>query len=263
MARRKAGRCKVRSLWLGIPAVLLLVTPFITLLAITPWSTFQLAWGDGHAVATSLAMSAVAVPLIIAAGLPLALWLSRTSSRWRGAVEVAVLVPLLTPPLAMGILLVSVFGPYGSLGEVLATLGVSLNNNAGAFIIAQFYGGLPWFVVAARAAFAQVSVDIEEAGQTLGATAWQIFWRLTLPQAARGLAAALALTWGRVIGEFGIVLVFSYFPQGIPVKLFINLQNDGVDAVYSLLWLLLLVTLPLPLWCVMRAGRNRTGMGHS
>ena len=59
----------------------------------------------------------------------------------------------------------------------------------------------------------------------------------------------MALAWVRAIGEFGIVMIFAYFPQGIPVKLYNNLQNDGVDAVYVLLWLLLLFTLPLPLAC--------------
>ncbi len=245
----------MRAFWLGMPAVLLLSLPFITLVWVTPWSGFHLAWGDGQAVGVSLGLSAIALPLITLSGLPLALWLARTASRWRGMVEVAVLVPLLAPPLALGILLVSVFGPYGTLGEALSAVGIGLNNNPGAFVVAQFYGGLPYFVLSARSAFEQVPLDTEEAGQTLGASAWQVFLRLTLPQAARGLAAALAITWVRVIGEFGIVLVFSYFPQGMPVKLFVNLQNDGVDAVYALLWVLLIVTLPLPLWLVMRAGR--------
>lgn len=44
----------------------------------------------------------------------------------------------------------------------------------------------------------------------------------------------------------GIVSVFSYFPQGIPVKLFVNLQNSGLQSVYVLVWILLLLTLPLP-----------------
>ncbi len=57
------------------------------------------------------------------------------------------------------------------------------------------------------------------------------------------------LAWVRAVGEFGIVMIFAYFPQGIPVKLYTNLQNDGVDAVYTLLWMLLLVTLPLPMVC--------------
>ncbi|WP_341964263.1 hypothetical protein [Pseudomonas sp. RC10] len=78
----------------------------------------------------------------------------------------------------------------------------------------------------------------------------------TLPMARRALATGLAITWGRVIGEFGIVMVFAYFPQGIPVKLFVNLQNDGVDAVYAWVWLLLLVTLRFPLWCLAKFANN-------
>lgn len=50
-------------------------------------------------------------------------------------------------------------------------------------------------------------------------------------------------------GKFGIVMIFACFPQEMPVKLYNNLQNDGMDAVYVLLWLLLLFTLPVPLAC--------------
>jgi len=247
------------SLWLAIPALALLAIPFITLISVTPWRGFHLAYGDWHSVSISLGLSAVAVPIIVVMGIPLALWMARSESRWRAWVEAAVMIPLLTPPLAMGILLVSVYGPYGSLGEGLSRLGVSLTNNAGAFVLAQIYGALPYFVMSARAAFEGVPADVEEAGKTLGASRWNILTQLTLPIASRGLATGLAIAWVRVIGEFGIVMVFCYFPQGIPVKLFINLQNDGVDSVYSLLWILLISTLPFPLWCFSRRGKHMKG----
>ena len=157
---------------------------------------------------------------------------------------------MLTPPLAMGILLVSAFGPYATLGEFLAHVGISLSNNAAAFVLAQLYGGLAYFVLSASSALAEVPRALEEAARSLGCSPWETFYKVTLPVARRALATGLAIAWGRVIGEFGIVMVFAYFPQGIPVKLFVNLQNDGVDAVYALVWLLLLVTLPVPLWCL-------------
>jgi molybdate/tungstate transport system permease protein len=70
---------------------------------------------------------------------------------------------------------------------------------------------------------------------------------VSLPLASRELLTGAVVAWVRIIGEFGIVAVFSYFPQGIPVKLFVNLQNDGVQSVYVLVWILLLLTLPIPL----------------
>lgn len=240
--------------WIGVPACLLLVLPFLVLAQETSWADLHLAYGDWQAVATSLGLTGLSMLLILALGLPLAFWLARTVSPLQAWVRGLVLIALLTPPLAMGILLVSTFGPYSSLGVLLGRLGVALANNAGAFIVAQFYGGLAYFVLSATAAFAAVPRLFEEASRTLGSTAWQTFCRVTLPLARPALATGLALAWGRVIGEFGIVMVFAYFPQGIPVKLFVNLQNDGVDAVYALVWLLLAVTLPFPLWCLSRFG---------
>lgn len=245
------------SRWLAVPALLLLALPFITLIGVTPWRGFHLAYGDWGSVATSMGLSAVSIPLILLLGTPLALWLARTASPMRHWMELLVLIPLLTPPLALGILLVSVYGPYGPLGSLIGRLGLSLTNNAAAFVMAQVYGALPYYVMSARTAFETVPPAVEDAAKVLGAPAWQILFRLTLPLARRGLATGVAIAWVRVIGEFGIVLVFSYFPQGIPVKLYINLQNDGIDAVYSLLWLLLLVTLPFPLWCLASARRRQ------
>ncbi|QWA11345.1 ABC transporter permease subunit [Sodalis ligni] len=244
------------SRWLAAPALLLLALPFITLIGVTPWHGFHLAYGDWNSVATSLGLSCISIPCIVLLGTPLALWLARTTSFMRHWVEIMVLIPLLTPPLALGILLISVYGPYGAVGGIIARLGLSLTNNAGAFVLAQIYGALPYYVMSARVAFEGVPPTVEEAAKVLGAPPWQILIRLTLPLARQGLATGLAIAWVRVVGEFGIVLVFSYFPQGIPVKLYINLQNDGIDAVYSLLWLLLVVTLPFPLCCLASSRRR-------
>lgn len=246
----------VRIRWLCLPACLLLAWPFVALVQQTPWHHFALNGGDLASLRVSLGLGLLAMLLIAGLGLPLALWLARTASRARRPVEVLVLAALLAPPLAMGILLVSAYGPYSTLGRPLAAMGLLVSNNIGAFILAQLYGGLAYFVMAARSAFEAVPREVEEAAATMGASSWQAFWRVTLPEARRGIMAGLAIAWVRVIGEFGIVMTFAYFPQGIPVRLYVNLQDEGVDSVYVLVWLLLLVSLPLPLWLLAR-GRER------
>ncbi|WP_200551164.1 molybdenum ABC transporter permease [Kosakonia sp. LAM2021] len=241
--RRVAG-------WLSLPALLLLSIPFVTLLHETPWGHFRLAWRDENAIAVSLGLGLLALCLIIVIGLPVAWWLAQARGRRRVITELLVMIPLLTPPLSMGILLVSAWGPYGVFGHWLTEAGLTLVNNPAAFVLAQIYGALPYFIVVARSAFSTVPKAILEAGQTLGAGSWQRFRYLALPLALPGLASAVALAWVRAVGEFGIVMIFAYFPQGIPVKLYTNLQNDGVASVYTLLWLLLVVTLPLPMICM-------------
>lgn len=258
-----------RVRWLSVPACLLLAVPFIALIQETPWSGFALVVGDLASIRVSLGLGALALGLIALLGTPLALWLARTRSQLRAAVEALVLAALLTPPLAMGILLVSAYGPYGTVGKSLAALGYLLSNNIGAFLLAQLYGGLAYFVMTARTAFEGVSREVEEAAETLGASNWHVFWRVSLPLAARGVGSGLALAWVRIIGEFGIVMTFAYFPQGMPVRLYVNLQNDGVDGVTTLVWLLLAVTLPLPMWILsQRPGKHKqqteqTGNGQS
>lgn len=237
------------AFWFSLPALLLLAVPFVTLMAVTQWRDMHLSWGDPAAIATSLGLGMCSLVLIIISGLPVAWWLAQTRSRARGLVEALVMIPLLTPPLALGILLISAYGPYSLPGELLRRAGWELVNNPAAFIVAQWYGAVPYFIVTARAAFADIPRDVLEVAETLGAAPAKIFTRLVLPLAARGLAAAIALTWVRAIGEFGIVMIFAWFPQGIPVQLYNNLQNSGVDAVYVLVWLLLLFTLPVPLLC--------------
>ncbi|ARU94990.1 molybdate ABC transporter permease subunit [Tatumella citrea] len=243
---------------LAMPALLLLALPFATLLGITPWDNFSLSYGDGGSVLVSVGYGLVSLLLIVLTGLPVAWWLASSAREGslRRLVELLVLLPLMTPPLAMGILLISALGPYSLPGQWLSSVGLTLVNNPGAFILAQIYGGLPYFIVTARSAFAAVPRSLLEAGQTLGARPLQRFRYLVLPLSASGLASAVALAWVRAVGEFGIVMIFAYFPQGMPVKLYTNLQNDGVDAVYTLVWILLLVTLPVPLFCFMHARKR-------
>lgn len=249
-----------RSLFLLLllPALLLLAIPFATLLGVTPWSHFALAYGDGRAVLVSVGYGLLALLIIVVIGLPVSWWLATSTCRGgrRQLVELLVLLPLMTPPLAMGILLISSFGPYSVLGQGLSALGMTVVNNPLAFMLAQVYGGLPYFIVTARSAFSAIPQAILEAGQTLGAGPFQRFRLLALPLSASGLASAVALAWVRAVGEFGIVMIFAYFPQGMPVKLYTNLQNEGVDAVYTLVWVLLLATLPVPLLCFMQSAKR-------
>ncbi|VVD78665.1 sulfate ABC transporter permease [Pandoraea capi] len=234
----------------------LLAVPFAALALETPWRHFRLAYGDWDAVAVSLGLSCVSMAIIVVLGTRVAHWLASTRSRVARIGEALVLVALMTPPLAMGILLATAYGPVGTLGALLARGGVMLGNNPPAFVLSQVYGGLPYFILAARAAFEAVPPVLPMAARSLGATPWQVFCRVTLPLARGGLAAGLVVAWVRVIGEFGIVMIFAYFPQGIPVKLYVNLQNDSLGAVYALLWLLLVVALPLPILVLMATRRR-------
>jgi len=243
--------------YIGALTVLVIAGPFIGLVFATGWRHFGFAAGDGHAIGVSLGYSLLALVLIVALGTPLAWWLARHTFPGKWLVETFILLALLTPPLALGILLASLYGPYGAVGRVVERTGIHLTNSPVAFILAQFYSALPYYVLAARAAFEGVPRDLEQISLTLGQSPWQTFLRVSLPLSRLGLAAGIALAWVRALGEFGVVLIVAYYPQGIPVKLWVNLQDIGLQAVYPLLWVFFLVAMPLPLLLGLASRRQR------
>lgn len=237
-------------------ALTLLAAPFVALIGLTDWRRFGLSPADGVAVATSLGYGLLALLVIALLGTPLAWWLATAHGRLRHAAQFFLLLPLLTPPLALGILLATFYGPIGPAGALLGRFGVLISNNPPAFLLAGIYAGLPTYVVAARGAFADIPPELAESALTLGVPPRQIFRYITLPLARDRLGAALALAWVRGVGELGIVLIFAYFPQGMPIRLWVDLEDGGLTATFPLLWIFLLAALPLPLW-LLRRGQRR------
>lgn len=232
---------------LGLLALGFLLLPYAGLLFTTPWQRMAPDAGDWAAVRTSVVGTLLALALVVAGGTPLAWWMARRGRRGRALLDALVLVPLLTPPLAMGLLLAIAYGPYSAVGRAAGGLGLDLTNTPAAFLLAQVYASAPYYVLAARAAFEGVPREYEDIARTLGRGPWHSFWHVSLPLARLGLATGLALAWVRALGEFGIALIVAYYPQGIPVRLWVDLQDTGLSAVYPVLWVFFLIGLPLPL----------------
>jgi len=238
---------------------LALLYPFTALLArIGPWQ-----WGDdvrGPALASvrvSLVLTGFAMLIIVAVGTPVAAYIARCSTRERLWWQAILLVPILLPPLALGILLTLAFGPYGTVGAALEHLGLRMTNTAAAFILTQVYVGMGYYVLGAVAAFDAVPAILQKQAALLGLPPAKVFLRVTMPLSRLGLAAAVSIAWVRAIGEFGAVVVTAYYPSGMPVQLWVNLQSFGLPAVMPLLVVFLAVALPLPWLVHVLAQRNR------
>ena len=124
-----------------------------------------------------------------------------------------------------------------------------MTNSAPAFIATQVYVGIGYYVLGAVAAFDAVPLMLQKQAALLGLAPWKVFLRVTLPLSRLGLAVALSIAWVRAIGEFGAVVVTAYYPSGMPVQLWVNLQSFGLPAVMPLLVVFLAAALPLP-WLV-------------
>jgi molybdate/tungstate transport system permease protein len=230
---------------------LALLYPFTALFArIGPWQ-----WGEDirrpalSSVRVSLLLTGCAMLIIVAVGTPVAAYIARCRTRERLLWQGVLLVPILLPPLALGILLTLAFGPSGTVGAALEHLGLRMTNSVEAFIMTQVYVGMGYYVLGAVAAFDAVPAILQKQAALLGLTPAKVFLRITLPLSRLGLAVALSIAWVRAIGEFGAVVVTAYYPSGMPVQLWVNLQSFGLPAVMPLLVAFLAVALPLP-WLV-------------
>jgi molybdate/tungstate transport system permease protein len=219
------------------------------------WSP-QVAGPSLASVRVSLGLTAAAMVIVVVLGTPVALYLARCGRRERVWWQAALLISILLPPLALGILLALAFGPQTALGAALARLGIGTTNSAAAFIATQTYVSIGYYVLGAAAALRAVPSTLEAQAALLGHPPWAVFRRITFPLARLGLAVALSLAWVRAIGELGAVLITAYHPAGMPVQLWINLESFGLPAVLPLLVIFLTATLPLP-WLAHVLGERR------
>ncbi len=236
-----------------------LLYPFVALLAdVGRWQ-----WGPDvrdpaiSSIRVSLTLTGLAMLAIVAIGTPVAGYIARSSTRERLLWQALLLIPILLPPLALGILLTLAFGPYGAAGRFLEHYGVVMTNSRSAFVVTQVYVGMGYYVLGATAALDAVPVMLRQQAALLGLTPGRVFFRVTLPLAKLGLAVALSIAWVRAIGEFGAVVVTAYYPSGMPVQLWVNLQSFGLGAVMPLLVAFLAVALPLPWLAHVLAQRRR------
>lgn len=201
---------------------------------------------DWQALSLSLKLAAATAFLL----LPCAIWLARhlAWSRWRGqsALEAAIMLPLVLPPTVLGYYLLLGLGNAAPLGQLYHMLsGRSLVFSFDGLLLASLIFNLPFAVQPIQRALAGIPCELREAAWVSGLSRWQTFWRLELPLAWPGVAAALALTFTHTLGEFGVVLMIGGNLPGetktVAVAIYDQVQafNDTAAAGMSAFLLLL------------------------
>lgn len=203
-------------------------------------------------VTLSLQVAGVATALILVFGLALALLLARARFSGRTLVETAISLPLVLPPSVVGYYLLLALG-RGS--PLVKWTGWQILFTWPAAAIAAAIVGLPLMVQAAQASIAGVDPTLENAARTLGSSEPEVFVRVTLPLARRGILAGLVLGAARALGEFGATLmVAGNIPgrtQTLPLAIYDAVQNRQYDAATQMVLLMTSLAF-LALWWVRR-----------
>ena len=202
-----------------------------------------------HALELTLLMAAIAVPANTVFGVILALGLVRGRFPGRGLVNAIVDLPLALSPVVVGLALFLLYGRGGWLGG-LAGHGLKILFALPGMVLATMFVSLPFVVREVVPVLREIGTEQEQAAETLGASAFQTFWRITLPAIRWAVAYGVVLTTARAIGEFGAVSVVSGKIAGetetltlLVEKRFQNFDLAGAYAASALLALIALGTL--------------------
>lgn len=158
----------------------------------------------------SCTMSAI---LSLWVGVPLGYILSRYRFPGRWFVDSVVEIPVVLPPLVLGLSLLILFhlkiGEWQLNSWLEETFGTGVTYTTAAVVLAQFSVAAAFAVRTMRVTFDQIDSRAEDVARTLGCTRGQAFLQIALPQATRGMFAAATIAWARSLGEFGPILVFA------------------------------------------------------
>lgn len=197
---------------------------YIGILVIVPvglilWRTFEPGVGAFfESIATPAAISAlqlsllvvaIVVPLNVIFGIPTALVLARNKFRGKAVLQAIIDLPFAVSPVVVGVALILLWGSAGVFGFVENDFGLKVIFGFPGIVLASIFVTIPFIIREVEPVLHELGTEQEEAAATLGATAWQTFWRITLPSIRWGLTYGIVLTIARTLGEYGAVIMVS------------------------------------------------------
>ena len=212
------------TLTLGFTLFYLSLIVLIPLAAVF-WKTSTLTWAQfWHTITMPTAMASYrltfgasfcAALVNVVFGLVVAWVLVRYEFFGKKIVDSLVDLPFALPTAVAGITLAALYSNHGWVGQMLSPLGIKVANTQLGIFIALTFIGLPFIVRTVQPILEDLDPELEEAASSLGASRWQVFWRVILPMLTPALLTGFALAFARALGEYGSVI---FIAGNIPMK---------------------------------------------
>jgi len=239
---------------LGLLVALPLVAVFVQAFD-KGWAAYLVAISDPFtrsAILLSLLAAGIAVPLNLLFGLAAAWAVTKFQFRGRSALLTLIDLPFGVSPVVAGLIYVLVFGAQGWLGPWLAGHDIRIIFAVPGIVLATTFVTFPFVARELIPLMETQGTDEEEAALVLGASGWQMLWRVTLPNIKWGVLYGVVLCTARALGEFGAVSVVSGHIRGetntlpLHVEILYNEYNyAGAFAAASLLSVVSVIALIL------------------
>ncbi|KJR97624.1 MAG: molybdenum ABC transporter permease [Desulfobulbaceae bacterium BRH_c16a] len=185
---------------------------------------------DLQAIWLTLRLAGIVTLILLVLGTPIAWWLARTRTRWKGVIGAVVALPLVLPPSVLGFYLLLAMGPNGPVGHLTEMLGIGpLPFTFTGLVIASVFYSLPFMVQPLQNAFEAIGDRPLEVAATLRASQLDTFFTVAVPLALPGFLTASILTFAHTVGEFGVVLMIGGNIPGVTRVVSVQIY-DHVEA---------------------------------
>lgn len=268
--KQTARRLLIGAAWLTFALFLLL--PLLIVLGEAfkqGVGTFYTAILEPDALAAlklTLLAVGISVPLNLVFGVAAAWCVSKYEFRGKSLLVTLIDLPFSVSPVIAGLIYVLLFGAQGYFGEWLSDRDIQIVFAVPGIVLATLFVTVPFVARELIPLMQEQGSTEEEAARLLGASGWQMFWHITLPNIKWGLIYAVVLCTARAMGEFGAVSVVSGHIRGLTntlplhVEILYNEYNHvAAFSVASLLLALALVILLLKQWSESRIARLKSG----
>lgn len=254
----------LRIMFIGAALIFLGVFLFVPLAAIFTealrkgWAVYGQSLIDTDAVAAiklTLLIAAICIPLNLVFGIAAAWCIAKFNFKGKSLLVTLIDLPFSVSPVVAGLIYVLIFGAHGWFGEWLVAHDIKIIFALPGMILATLFVTFPFIARELIPLMQAQGQEEEQAAIVLGASGWQTFWRITLPNIKWGLLYGVILSNARAMGEFGAVSVVSGHIRGqtntipLQVEILYNEYNFvAAFALASILALLGLVTLAVKTW---------------
>lgn len=184
-----------------------------------------------------------------ALGLLLAWVLVRYQFPGKRILDALVDLPFALPTAVAGITLATLYSSNGWIGSLLEDIGIKVAYTPLGIIVAMAFTSIPFVVRTVQPVLEEISQEEEEAGVTLGASDWAVFWKVIMPSIRPALIVGVALSFTRSLGEFGAVIFIAgnmpYVSEITSLMIFVRLQEFDFPAASAIASVVLLTSLSL------------------
>jgi sulfate/thiosulfate transport system permease protein len=248
----RARKLGVRFVALGYLALLLLAPVAMIFYrtfehGLTPVWNAVTAPNFVHALELSLEVVAIAVPLNTIFGVGVALLLERGRMKGKTLLGLLIDLPFALSPVVIGLALVLAYGKTGWFGNWLTAHALQVIFSVPGIVIGTAVVSLPFVARETIPVLRELGTDAEQAASTLGASAWQTLWRITLPGIRWAVVYGVVLTTARALGEFGAVSIVSGRIEGqtqtLPLYVQDRFENFDLTGAYAAALVLALLAL--------------------